>query len=334
MDLNTILIILGILALIGLVAHGIWSNRREKSQYFNNANSFNRSQHIQRKPEQSPTDYAQVPVTPIQQRQPIASQPVENTQMNIPQPEPIQTDIPVTAPVQANAVEQIKITLPESGATQPESEQVYYEYRPEPKQPKENMAEYTLADAVDYAGTEAQVDMSSPELRVQLQQASSPISEPKLQQPIENKTENEQTGQEPVTQASQPTDFILLYVVAPENRQFLGLSIAQSLDNLGFILGKDNLYHRHVDTVASPVMFSVANIEQPGTFNPYAMNEFSTLGLALFMQVPSQVGNDKANLKMMIQAAKNLAEELNGFVLTDQQAIFDDKQEQDYLDRV
>ncbi|MDH2927546.1 cell division protein ZipA [Lonepinella koalarum] len=332
MDLNTILIILGILALIGLVAHGIWSNRREKSQYFNHANNFNRGQHIQRKPEQSLTDYAQAPVTPMQKHQPIASQPVKNTKMNIPQPEPIQTDTPVAAPVQANSVEQIKITLPESGTAQPESEQVYYEYRPEPKQPKENMAEYTLADALDYAGTDAQVDMSSPELRVQLQEVSSPISEPKLQQPIENNTE--QAVQEPVTQEQQPTDFILLYVVAPENRQFLGLSIAQSLDNLGFILGKDNLYHRHVDTVASPVMFSVANIEQPGTFNPYAMNEFSTIGLALFMQVPSQVGNDKANLKMMIQAAKNLAEELNGFVLTDQQAIFDDKQEQDYLDRV
>ena len=34
MDLNTILIILGIIALIGLVGHGIWSNRREKSLYF------------------------------------------------------------------------------------------------------------------------------------------------------------------------------------------------------------------------------------------------------------------------------------------------------------
>ena len=30
MDLNTILIILGVAALIALVAHGLWSNRREK----------------------------------------------------------------------------------------------------------------------------------------------------------------------------------------------------------------------------------------------------------------------------------------------------------------
>lgn len=43
MDLNTILIILGVIALIALVVHGLWSNRREKSKYFKNANAFNRT---------------------------------------------------------------------------------------------------------------------------------------------------------------------------------------------------------------------------------------------------------------------------------------------------
>lgn len=43
MDLNTILIILGVIALIALVVHGLWSNRREKSKYFKSANTFNRT---------------------------------------------------------------------------------------------------------------------------------------------------------------------------------------------------------------------------------------------------------------------------------------------------
>ena len=43
MDLNTILIILGVIALLALIAHGIWSNRREKPQYFKNANTFSQN---------------------------------------------------------------------------------------------------------------------------------------------------------------------------------------------------------------------------------------------------------------------------------------------------
>ena len=54
----------------------------------------------------------------------------------------------------------------------------------------------------------------------------------------------------------------------------------QALENLGFILGKDEMYHRHLDlSVASPVLFSVANLEQPGTFNAYNLAEFNTIGI-------------------------------------------------------
>ena len=42
MDLNTILIIAGVVVLIGLVAHGLWANRREKSKYFESANALER----------------------------------------------------------------------------------------------------------------------------------------------------------------------------------------------------------------------------------------------------------------------------------------------------
>lgn len=52
MDLNAILIILGVIALIILVAHGIWSNRREKSQYFENSKTFTQKARI-REPQEN-----------------------------------------------------------------------------------------------------------------------------------------------------------------------------------------------------------------------------------------------------------------------------------------
>ncbi|VEH68568.1 cell division protein ZipA [Rodentibacter pneumotropicus] len=93
------------------------------------------------------------------------------------------------------------------------------------------------------------------------------------------------------------------------------------------------MYHRHFDlSVASPTLFSVANLQDDGSFNPYN-TEFSTIGIVLFMKLPSP-GSDLANLKLMIRAAKTLAEDLGGTVLTEDEKIFDDYQEQRYLERV
>lgn len=92
--------------------------------------------------------------------------------------------------------------------------------------------------------------------------------------------------------------------------------LSQSLENLGFIFGER---HKCITTMVS-VSIYVANIEQPGTFDYYNMAEFLSMGVVLFMQLPSP-GNNLANLRMMIRAAKTIAEDLGGVVLTDQQEI-------------
>ena len=123
-------------------------------------------------------------------------------------------------------------------------------------------------------------------------------------------------------------------MVAAENRTFQGIMLEQTLEKLGFKLGLDKLYHTHLNLdETAPVLFSVANIKQPGTFEQNHIFEFSTQGIVLFMRLPS-AGNDRVNLKMMIRAAHNLADELNGFVLTEQQELFTNEAEAEYLARL
>ena len=56
----------------------------------------------------------------------------------------------------------------------------------------------------------------------------------------------------------QTTGFVQLYVISNQNREFYGPQLSQSLENLGFIFGERQMYHRHFDlSVASPVLFSV-----------------------------------------------------------------------------
>lgn len=237
------------------------------------------------------------------------------------------------------SVDDIKISLPnqpvyEMNTTQPapapapQPEPVVY---PETNvQPKPRVAEMTIEELEAQSNDFDGVNSSSPELREQLAEMSlNPTQEPTHENVHFNYHEPVE-----VEKPKQTTGFVQLYVISNQNREFYGPQLSQSLENLGFIFGERQMYHRHFDlSVASPVLFSVANIEQPGTFDYYNMTEFSTMGVVLFMQLPSP-GNNLANLRMMIRAAKTIAEDLGGVVLTDQQEIFDDMAEQDYLSRI
>ncbi|MCK3655844.1 hypothetical protein A4G19_08755 [Pasteurellaceae bacterium Macca] len=135
-------------------------------------------------------------------------------------------------------------------------------------------------------------------------------------------------------QATAEENIITLYVVAAEGQLFFGEQVVQQLESLGCQYGEYQIFHRHLDsTSTSPVVFSVANMMQPGIFDLNYIAEFQTVGLVFFMHLPS-VGNDLINLRTMILTAESLAQNLGGFVLNDQQQLFDDASRQDYLLRV
>lgn len=331
MDLNTILIILGVVALIALVVHGLWSNRREKSKYFQNANTFNRNasnlhrvgegetmpQHTM--PHQGATAHSsQVPPQAVQQS------------LNFEQPAQPQS--------RERSVDDIKISIPGAQTTAPQAPTYDMQsntrssapiapqpvdYPPVNTRPK--VSEMTLEEA-QYQYNEEGINSSSPEFRAELAEMSVNGQETPA---VHFNT----ATSAPSTQPKQTSGFIQLYVIAPQNREFNGYYLAQALDNLGFIIGNNGLYHRHLDlSVASPILFSLANLEQPGSF-PYNMTEFSTFGVVLFMELPSP-GSDLANLKMMLRAAKTLAEDLGGVVLTEEEEVLNEAQEAAYLARV
>lgn len=353
MELNTILIILGIIALIGLVGHGIWSNRREKSLYFDNANAFGReTQRTTLKPSETAVpDFAQKPQGQALQQESQPAQPTleqhivnatdayayENTAQSV-------NDIRISIPTMSDAATQQYAMSPQSPA-QPVTQQVekvpvnapiHYEYKSDVKSSAANFAEGNLAernldDLARFDNTEEGIHQATPELQVSLQETvtfNSPISQAKPIEPVVAPTAETYVTEKPAE------DYIMLYVVAAENRLFQGVQLHQALEREGFILGHDALYHRHLDlTVASPVIFSVANVDQPGSFPIHHMHDFSTIGVVIYMPLPS-AGNNRVNLKTMLKSAKNLAAQLGGFVLTDEEQELDENAEQDYLARV
>ena len=340
MDLNTILIILGVIALLALIAHGIWSNRREKSQYFKNANTFSQNH----QPNRFNAPQSAQPTTET----PIADKPVHSfVEETPPQQQALDFEATATSTISEShsierAVDEIKITLPNgtSNTTLNNVESTAsYSFHEQPTQPVQPMTAQANTSFQSYdEPSYAEPSTVSPSERNSLQTENEYVTPTvSLNQANEQHTvttPSTTSAGETVSENQRTPDFIMLYVVAPENREFNGGRLVQALDGLGFIFGDQHIYHRHLDlTAASPVLFSVANLQQPGTFNPYDMDNLVTVGIAIFMQLPSP-GNDIVNLKTMIRAARSLADELGGFVLTDKQEIFNDHAEQEYLAKV
>lgn len=196
-----------------------------------------------------------------------------------------------------------------------------------------------------------EIDNQVREINIKL--PNQPESDPQPQQPIFTATpiKEEPVIAEPVvhiqpeveeqpvakpqteTEAVADNGIITLYVVAPQGGAFNGLNVVQQLDALGLQYGEYRIFHRHIDNADSPVLFSVANIMEPGIFEMSSIEQFATIGLVFFMQLPSP-NNDLANLRIMINTAESLAKSLGGFVLDDQQQLFDDNARQNYLLRV
>lgn len=137
----------------------------------------------------------------------------------------------------------------------------------------------------------------------------------------------------PAPAAEIAPQIITLYLVAPENQVFNGEMVVQKLEEVGFQYGEHKIFHRHIDNPNSPVIFSVANMMQPGIFDLSNLHRFTTVGLVFFMHIPSS-GNDIANLRLMIRSVETLAQSLGGFVLNDQQELFDDQSRLAYMQRV
>lgn len=135
-------------------------------------------------------------------------------------------------------------------------------------------------------------------------------TEPPAQQSMELPLEPD--DEPPLTQ--EPDLVIALHVVG----QITGPVLLQQLTELGFKYGEFNIFHRHVDTAGTgPVLFSLANMFNPGTFDIDAMEHFETKGIALFLALPIKSNSTQA-FTMMHNAAEKIAAAVDGGQVLDE----------------
>lgn len=134
--------------------------------------------------------------------------------------------------------------------------------------------------------------------------------------------------------AEEPSEVLILYVLLPEHKEIKGQDLLAALLPLGFKFGEMDIFHRHMDSAgAGDVLFSLANMFNPGTFDIENMEKVTTRGLSLFMTLPGP-GEALQNFNLMHNAAKKLAEEFGGQVLDGQRSVLTVQTVRHYVDKI
>lgn len=111
-----------------------------------------------------------------------------------------------------------------------------------------------------------------------------------------------------------PDEMLLaLTVMASENALFNGKAVRNALNEQDLHFGEMQVYHRFSTHSRNRIIFSVANVLDPGHLIPDRMLALQTPGLMLFTQLPGPI-NGMAMFDAMYECAQQLATRLDGHV--------------------
>ena len=108
-------------------------------------------------------------------------------------------------------------------------------------------------------------------------------------------------------QTSSNVDIIVLYILAKSSDLLAGdkinsVALANSLE-----FGRMNIFHRLDEN--RQTLFSMANMNEPGNFDPDSIHDLKTSGLTMFMQL-SNLSNPSDDFDEMLRCAYHISEML------------------------
>lgn len=106
---------------------------------------------------------------------------------------------------------------------------------------------------------------------------------------------------------------VALTIMAAESQMFTGRAIRQALEKQEMRFGDMQIYHRYSINNRRQVLFSVANILDPGTLLPDQLISMKTPGLLVFTRLPGPV-NGLTIFDSMLETAQELTAYLGGIL--------------------
>lgn len=147
--------------------------------------------------------------------------------------------------------------------------------------------------------------------RLSAASAEEPPSNP-AEAPSHGQVARSRPTERPRSATPEAEKLVVIYVVAPTGQRFRGPEIFRAAEAAGLEHGEMGIFHYHAEAAGgNGSLFGMANMVNPGTFDPQAMAELETPGLALFLRLPGPP-DGVAAFDAMLACAERLRTELNG----------------------
>lgn len=109
-----------------------------------------------------------------------------------------------------------------------------------------------------------------------------------------------------------PEEVIIINVMAPSGGRLAGGELLKVLLSKGMRFGTMNIFHRHEQPDGSgEILFSMANMVMPGTFDLDEMDNFETPGVSFFLTLPINADSLQA-FEAMVDTTQALCDQLGG----------------------
>ncbi|WP_016955912.1 cell division protein ZipA [Catenovulum agarivorans] len=322
-ELRIVLIVLGILAIVALIVHGLYTTRKNKQirseQYAPHKHGSNSdTSELEQQTDDAFDDGIVSPARVVS-----SPKPQQDIEANF-QPEPVQTKV---KPAQEKVAE-----------------------KPAPKSFSEKLQSIRTVEKPKARPERIEPDLSGEQLQMSLpeteddhhdfgddlfdQISARETAESGEQVQTQATTTAKTAAEDQPTKEAQPEEVLILNVVAPEGQSMSGAVLLPSLLTLGFKFGEFNIFHRHEEASGTgEVLFSLANMFNPGTFDIDNIEQFTTQGVSLFLSLPVK-GDAQQAFNMMHNAAKKIAAEFSGQVLDGQRSVLTRQTVQHYVERI
>ncbi|CDG20806.1 Cell division protein ZipA homolog [Xenorhabdus poinarii G6] len=300
-DLRLILIVVGAIAIIALLLHGLWTSRKEHSSLFRDRPVKRRKQGHQ---EESGDNEG--------------NELIDNKQQSNIQASVTRHSEDRAEPVIERRASESSAVMPDDGldpllAKQQSEVSAAKGKRVDDQQEEPQLGLFDPVEPVESRKTEGAAS------------GSGVIAEQPMPAESDVQTDTHRTQKETV---------LVLHVAAHHGQALNGEVLLQSILQAGFRFGEMNIFHRHLNPSGSgAVLFSLANMVKPGSFDPDQMVDFTTPGISMFMLVPSY-GDSHQNFKLMLQTAQRIAADVGGVVLDSERKMLTPQMIEHYKMRI